>query len=130
MLNKIHKHMECRICFNDQSEGRLVTPCLCKGTMCYIHITCLQTWRSQSVRAYAYCTQCLYPYESYCIKTMLVLHLLYFSFFIDVVQLGYIFFLFYTPIGVKVVIGYKMYSILIQLYNTYGMIQDMTHNII
>ena len=130
MLNKFHKHMECRICFNGQSEGRLITPCLCKGTMRYIHMSCLQTWRSQSVRAYAYCNQCLYPYESYRIKTMLVLHLLYFSFFIDVFHLGFIFFLFYTPIGVKVVIGYKMYSTLFQLYTTYGMIQDMTHNII
>ena len=123
--------MECRICFYGPSEGRLITPCLCKGTIRYIHTTCLQRWRSQSVRAYTSCTQCLYAYEWYLIKTMFVLHLLYASFFVDVFHfLCYLCVCGFTPIGVTVIIGYKMSIIMHDMYTTYTLIQDITQNVI
>lgn len=38
----------CRICFQDQSEkdNPFINPCLCAGTMKYIHLFCLQKWLS------------------------------------------------------------------------------------
>lgn len=50
----------CRICFCGPEEGRLISPCLCKGSMKYVHLLCLQHWRTasantkRSVRAYSY----------------------------------------------------------------------------
>ena len=38
----------CRLCFGDEETsetGKLFSPCLCKGTMKYIHIECLNKWR-------------------------------------------------------------------------------------
>lgn len=123
--------MECRICFYGPSEGRLITPCLCKGTIQYIHMTCLQRWRSQSVRAYTACTQCLYSYECYNIQTIHVLHLLYASLFVDIFHfLCYVCCVFCTPIGVTVIIGYKTSIIIKDMYMTYTLIQNITQNII
>lgn len=34
---------ECRICFNSVREG-LVSPCRCKGSIMFIHQTCLSKW--------------------------------------------------------------------------------------
>lgn len=34
---------QCRFCF--ESDGELISPCNCRGTLKYIHIECLQKWR-------------------------------------------------------------------------------------
>lgn len=34
---------QCRICFD--SDGELISPCNCSGTLKYIHTECLQKWR-------------------------------------------------------------------------------------
>ncbi len=63
----------CRICFegpgttgeDGQTLGRLLSPCRCKGTMKYIHSSCLDSWRrfsSRSTSAVA-CDQCGAPYR-------------------------------------------------------------------
>jgi hypothetical protein len=55
----------CRICLESEG-GKLISPCLCKGTMKYVHATCLDTWRetkTQSSRSYFQCDQCLYTYH-------------------------------------------------------------------
>ena len=33
---------ECRICFETTNQQQMVSPCLCRGTMGYIHIQCLR----------------------------------------------------------------------------------------
>ncbi|KAF0493902.1 RINGv domain protein [Gigaspora margarita] len=42
----------CRICFagpeKEESLGRLIPPYLCKGTMRYVHVECLNYWRLRS----------------------------------------------------------------------------------
>eukprot|EP00455_Lapot_gusevi_P024616 TRINITY_DN2566_c0_g1_i2.p1 TRINITY_DN2566_c0_g1~~TRINITY_DN2566_c0_g1_i2.p1 ORF type:complete len:220 (+),score=3.68 TRINITY_DN2566_c0_g1_i2:256-915(+) len=56
---------QCRICHGDASEGRLISPCVCKGSMKYVHSTCLETWRRASVnpRSYFSCENCKYKYS-------------------------------------------------------------------
>jgi len=41
----------CRICMGDASEGKLFSPCLCKGSMRYVHVECLQRWRKEKDKA-------------------------------------------------------------------------------
>ena len=44
MADKEHE-ATCRICFGDGTEGKLLSPCLCKGSMRFVHVECLQRWR-------------------------------------------------------------------------------------
>ena len=56
----------CRICLSDDEEnGRLFSPCLCNGSMQYVHIICLNNWRlSGSHQSNFYeCTTCQYRYQ-------------------------------------------------------------------
>ena len=41
----------CRICYNDDEsdDNPLVQPCICSGSMKYIHLNCLKTWINTSV---------------------------------------------------------------------------------
>ncbi|KAK4052924.1 hypothetical protein OIO90_004200 [Microbotryomycetes sp. JL221] len=45
----------CRICFLGQEEehelGRLFSPCKCSGTSRYVHVACLDRWRSASANS-------------------------------------------------------------------------------
>ena len=55
--NKIKENKEpknnklCRICYGDEEspDNPLVQPCICSGSMKYIHLNCLKTWISTSV---------------------------------------------------------------------------------
>ena len=54
----------CRICFDDESEGRLISPCRCKGSMRFVHVHCLAKWRAEARnRSYYECGQCKYQYS-------------------------------------------------------------------
>ncbi len=63
----------CRICLDSSSSdasggeslGRLLSPCRCKGTMKYVHATCLDQWRAASARSSSAvaCDQCGAPYR-------------------------------------------------------------------
>ena len=55
----------CRICFSGSEEGRLIRPCLCSGSMQYVHVHCLNEWRTQSAnpRSFYECDQCNYKYN-------------------------------------------------------------------
>jgi len=59
----------CRICQCSEEEapeyGALFSPCLCRGTMRYIHHGCLDTWRKLSSNAASntQCDQCFYLYR-------------------------------------------------------------------
>lgn len=50
----------CRICFCGPEEGRLISPCMCKGTMKYVHLDCLQHWRAASANSKRYIYLSLY----------------------------------------------------------------------
>ncbi|KAI6136575.1 hypothetical protein F5141DRAFT_1075440 [Pisolithus sp. B1] len=57
----------CRICFDgeDPALGRLIKPCLCTGSISYVHVKCLQRWRTQSSgdNAFYRCPQCRFHYR-------------------------------------------------------------------
>lgn len=59
---------ECRICF-DKGEGRyfganaMIAPCLCKGTSQWVHRSCLDQWRQQSLRSFTHCRECGFEYR-------------------------------------------------------------------
>mmetsp|Transcript_58291 Transcript_58291/g.132026 ORF Transcript_58291/g.132026 Transcript_58291/m.132026 type:complete len:177 (+) Transcript_58291:279-809(+) len=55
----------CRICLGDADEGKLFSPCRCRGTMKYVHVHCLQRWRLERETAPSYyrCDQCHYEYN-------------------------------------------------------------------
>ncbi|XP_060535590.1 E3 ubiquitin-protein ligase MARCHF3-like [Cylas formicarius] len=38
----------CRICYDSDKEEQLIAPCHCKGTMAFVHRSCLETWLSES----------------------------------------------------------------------------------
>lgn len=41
------EHPECRICYNSSTPADpLVIPCLCRGSIKWIHTTCLRRWRA------------------------------------------------------------------------------------
>lgn len=56
----------CRICFEGETVGNeLIHPCLCKGTQKYIHLKCLQEWRTTNMdtpEKRDYCEICKYHY--------------------------------------------------------------------
>ena len=58
----------CRICLSNEIEeagDRFVCPCKCKGTMKFVHLTCLNQWREKSVKnsSYYQCDQCKWKYS-------------------------------------------------------------------
>ena len=40
---------ECRICLEDGLEEQLISPCSCDGTSKWVHESCLQRWREETV---------------------------------------------------------------------------------
>ncbi|GAA5842093.1 hypothetical protein JCM9279_002785 [Rhodotorula babjevae] len=53
----------CRICFGEEDEdddlGRLLAPCLCRGTARYVHQDCLRSWReADKLNSFYQCGQC------------------------------------------------------------------------
>lgn len=68
--NEASDQAVCRICLESASSGaageslgRLLSPCKCKGTMKYVHASCLDTWRAASLRSSSAvaCDQCGAP---------------------------------------------------------------------
>lgn len=54
----------CRICKDDDSEGKLATPCDCKGSIAYAHSFCLQKWiESKAAQSSLSCEICRVPYR-------------------------------------------------------------------
>ena len=58
----------CRICFGaafENGAGKLISPCLCSGSSGYVHVSCLNDWRSTSAnpRSFFECDQCHYRYN-------------------------------------------------------------------
>ncbi|XP_023013090.1 E3 ubiquitin-protein ligase MARCHF3 [Leptinotarsa decemlineata] len=52
----------CRICHTNTVNEGLISPCNCKGTLAYVHLSCLERWLNQSSRSY--CELCMYRYSS------------------------------------------------------------------
>ncbi|RZF37546.1 hypothetical protein LSTR_LSTR008584 [Laodelphax striatellus] len=52
----------CRICQTVISTEKLISPCLCKGSMAFVHLSCLERWLNQSGRDS--CELCTFRYEA------------------------------------------------------------------
>lgn len=52
----------CRICHTNTVNEGLISPCNCKGSLAYVHLSCLERWLNQSSRSY--CELCLYQYNA------------------------------------------------------------------
>ena len=54
----------CRICFDDDHQGDLISPCLCTGGSAHVHRNCLDNWRSvnKDERAFKFCDVCRFEY--------------------------------------------------------------------
>jgi len=59
------EEVSCRICLETEPEDDLFSPCLCNGTMKYVHRSCLQQWRLSTINPHfiTHCSHCLYPYQ-------------------------------------------------------------------
>jgi hypothetical protein len=53
--------MSCRVCLEDESSGKFVSPCKCKGDLANIHEKCLIRWIEVSERTE--CEICNQPYQ-------------------------------------------------------------------
>ncbi|XP_030755488.1 E3 ubiquitin-protein ligase MARCH3-like [Sitophilus oryzae] len=40
--------VHCRICYDNEKPEELIAPCHCKGTVAFVHRSCLETWLSES----------------------------------------------------------------------------------
>ncbi|CAG8476388.1 9012_t:CDS:2 [Ambispora gerdemannii] len=49
---------------DEDTLGRLISPCLCKGTIRHVHVECLNRWRlrSQKKTSFFQCDECKYQY--------------------------------------------------------------------
>ncbi|KAG5325751.1 MARH3 ligase, partial [Pseudoatta argentina] len=52
----------CRICHTNTAKEPLISPCRCKGTLAYVHLSCLERWLNQSCRTY--CELCRYYFNA------------------------------------------------------------------
>ncbi|XP_058463613.1 E3 ubiquitin-protein ligase MARCHF3 [Malaya genurostris] len=53
----------CRICQSATDKFRLISPCLCKGTLRYVHRECLEHWLNRS--GLTHCELCLHRFQTY-----------------------------------------------------------------
>lgn len=54
----------CRICYEDEEAGEIISPCLCKGSQRWIHRECLDRWRASGFqRAMTNCRECGFQYH-------------------------------------------------------------------
>jgi len=58
----------CRICLESEetrATGRLFAPCICKGSMKYVHTKCLNEWRALATgtKNFYECPQCKFKYK-------------------------------------------------------------------
>lgn len=58
---------------------RMLRPCLCSGSVSYVHLDCLNRWRATSTSAYFTCSVCRYPYH---IQRTLIARMLTHEYFI------------------------------------------------
>ncbi|CAG8607748.1 3500_t:CDS:2 [Acaulospora morrowiae] len=57
----------CRICLSSESISTLIAPCKCKGSVKYVHSTCLTLWRNRLLKSRRgknldRCTSCQFKY--------------------------------------------------------------------
>ena len=56
----------CRVCFCGEEGGPLLAPCRCRGSVRWVHASCLNEWRSASANpmSFSTCETCGYRYRT------------------------------------------------------------------
>lgn len=54
----------CRICQSTEQIRSMIRPCKCSGSLAYVHIDCLNQWRTTSVSARTTCSICNFTYQT------------------------------------------------------------------
>ena len=64
LLTSLALTKSCRICFDNDNEKELISPCLCTGGSAYVHRNCLDNWRSvnEDGRDFKFCDVCRFEY--------------------------------------------------------------------
>ena len=59
---------QCRFCFETGNADSMIAPCLCAGSIKYVHMGCLDEWRAQESipRAFTHCPSCRFQYLTDC----------------------------------------------------------------
>lgn len=84
----------CRFCLHEEGENnkdQLITPCKCKGSMRYVHASCLSRWRSTNNASLDKCTlcNCRYVYAPYTLAVYsYVLNIMIFIVFLYMIDLN------------------------------------------
>lgn len=56
----------CRICHTGASSERLISPCRCRGSLAYVHLSCLERWLNQAGSpGRTDCELCMHKFRSY-----------------------------------------------------------------
>ncbi|KAG8903518.1 hypothetical protein FRB99_003174 [Tulasnella sp. 403] len=66
----------CRICHEeDDAQATLISPCACRGSMRYVHPSCINRWRTSAAarKEFFECAQCGQRYEFSALWSLLVL---------------------------------------------------------
>ncbi|XP_046672031.1 E3 ubiquitin-protein ligase MARCHF2-like [Homalodisca vitripennis] len=61
-MNQMNSSVSCRICKSFSGNDLIKSPCLCKGSMGYVHFTCLERWLNQASRDS--CELCHYRFNA------------------------------------------------------------------
>lgn len=54
----------CRICLDEKPDEVLFSPCRCSGSSKYVHMSCLNKWRTEDLSNRNRCEICLYDYKT------------------------------------------------------------------
>jgi hypothetical protein len=53
---------KCWICLDTDNEQDFISPCLCRGSIKFVHRACLDNWRATKPDAFDRCNQCHFKY--------------------------------------------------------------------
>lgn len=103
---------QCRYCLEDDSVGKLVSPCNCNGTSKYIHAKCLDIWRNQNVENehYKKCIDCQTEYKFKNLNENETFFISLNNFRYLYITMFMIFVLFTTTIQVKHLYNYNLHN--------------------
>ena len=63
----------CRICLDAEPVDQLISPCECRGSQAFVHISCLQQWILRTAGAgLTYCELCRHAYHLKCESRMTI----------------------------------------------------------
>jgi len=113
---------ECKICLSENSENQLISPCLCKGSLQYVHINCLEYYHYKYKKDISKCEICGYEYQQKSkYNYQLIYKLTYIYYTVIFINIFTTIFLFDSDIFSFIIIGLFLYlfKIIFEFNNFY-----------